>query len=73
VMYTTENPGFVDLAKGDFRLKPNAPLLQRIGFRPIPVEEIGPYEDEHRASWLVNSADISTPRPKNTREKREVR
>ena len=54
VMYTTENPGFVDVPKGDFRLRPDAGVLSRIGFRPIPVEEIGLYEDEHRASWPVN-------------------
>ena len=53
VMYTTENPGFVDVAHGDFRLKPDAAVLNRIGFRPIPVEEIGLYEDEYRATWPV--------------------
>ena len=53
VMYTAENPGFLNAAQGDFRLKPDAAVLNRIGFRPIPVEEIGLYEDEHRASWPV--------------------
>jgi len=49
--YPADDPGFVDPAKGDFRLHPDTPLLARIGFRPIPVEEIGLYQDEFRASW----------------------
>ena len=47
--YAAADPGFVDAAKGDFRLKPDAELLRRIAFRPIPVEEIGLYQDEYRA------------------------
>ncbi|TFG40250.1 MAG: right-handed parallel beta-helix repeat-containing protein, partial [Syntrophobacterales bacterium] len=46
-----EDPGFVDAPNKDFRLKPDAPLLNRIGFRPIPVDEIGLYQDEYRATW----------------------
>ena len=45
------DPGFVDAAKGDFRLKPGAPLFDTVGFRPIPVDEIGLYKDE----WLRSS------------------
>ena len=45
-----DDPGFVDAAKGDFRLKRNAELFRRISFRPIPVEEIGLYQDEYRAN-----------------------
>jgi Right handed beta helix region len=51
--YATNNPGFVDAAKGDFRLKSDAEVFRRIGFRPIPVEEIGLYQDEYRATWPV--------------------
>ena len=40
-------------AKSDFRLRPDAPLLARSGFRPIPVDEIGLYPDPYRASWPV--------------------
>ncbi len=50
------DPGFVDLAAGDFHLRDGAPALA-IGFEPIPLEEIGLYEDETRASWPV------TPEP----------
>ncbi|HOX37140.1 MAG TPA: right-handed parallel beta-helix repeat-containing protein [Candidatus Brocadiia bacterium] len=45
---TSDNPGFVDPAKGDFTLRSNAPVLDMIGFRPIPFGEIGLYEDEWR-------------------------
>jgi parallel beta-helix repeat protein len=44
------DPGFVDAAKGDFRLKPGAPLFDSVGFRPIPVDEIGLYKDEWRTT-----------------------
>jgi hypothetical protein len=50
---TSEDPGFVDLEHGNFQLKPDAPVYDRIGFQPIPFEEIGPYLDELRASWPV--------------------
>ena len=49
-----DDPGFVNAAKGDFRLKPDAEVFRRIGFRPIPVEEIGLYQDEYRATWPVD-------------------
>ena len=52
--YADGDPGFVDAPNGDFRLRPDAPLLERIGFRPIPVGEIGLYEDEYRATWPVD-------------------
>ena len=51
--YATDDPGFVDAAKDDFRLRPDAPLFARIGFRPIPVDEIGLYPDPYRAAWPV--------------------
>jgi len=48
-------PQFVDRAAGDYRLKPESPALG-LGFEPIPVEKIGPYEDELRASWPIVEA-----------------
>ena len=53
VEYAADDPGFLNAANGDFRLKPDAELLNRIAFRPIPVEEIGLYHDDYRASWPV--------------------
>ncbi len=49
------DPLFVDAEKLDFRLRPESPAL-RLGFRQIPLEQIGPYEDELRASWPVVEA-----------------
>ncbi len=48
-----EDPGFADPAGRDFSLPADAPLFRRLGFRPIPFDEIGLYEEEHRASWPV--------------------
>lgn len=50
-----QDPGFVDPENGDFRLKPDSPAL-KLGFKPIPVDEIGPYQDELRASWPIQEA-----------------
>jgi hypothetical protein len=44
------DPGFVDAARLNFALKPDARVFAQFGFRPIPFEEIGLYESEHRAS-----------------------
>lgn len=44
-----DNPGFVDLAKMNFKLLPNALLLKDLpNFKPIPVEKIGLYIDAYR-------------------------
>ena len=45
-----EDPHFMDAAKQDFRLKPDSPAF-KLGFKPIPVEQIGLYAHELRASW----------------------
>jgi len=49
------DPGFVDPAKDDYRLTADSPAL-KLGFRPIPVEQIGPYRDPLRASWPIREA-----------------
>ena len=69
--YADADPGFVNAAKGDFRLKPDAPLFERVGFHPIPVEEIGLYQDEYRASWPVE-IEAKAPGHQSSRE-REVK
>ncbi len=67
-----KDPGFVNAAKGDFRLKPDAPLFGTVGFRPIPVEEIGLYEDRYRKNdskggrsmlFMGNSITRHAPKP----------
>ena len=50
------DPLFVDPDKDDYRLKPDSPALE-LGFKPIPVEKIGPYKDELRASWPIVEAE----------------
>ena len=61
VEFATGDPGFVDAAKGDFRLKPDAEVVSRIGFRPIPADEIGLYAHPLRASWPVDVAALTAP------------
>ncbi len=39
---TSDDPGFVDAAKPDYRLRPDAPVFKRLpGFKPVPFEEMG--------------------------------
>jgi parallel beta-helix repeat protein len=44
------DPKFVDADADDFRLQKDSPAL-KVGFRPIPIEKIGLYKSESRASW----------------------
>jgi hypothetical protein len=46
------DPKFVDEKALDFRLKEDSPAF-KIGFQPIPVEKIGLYQSDERASWPV--------------------
>ena len=39
----------------DYRLRPESPAF-KLGFRAIPVEQIGPYADTQRASWPIVEA-----------------
>ncbi len=54
------DPQFVDPAHDDYRLKPESPALQ-LGFEPIPVEKIGCYQDELRASWPIVEENRPVP------------
>ncbi|MHB1458441.1 MAG: right-handed parallel beta-helix repeat-containing protein [Armatimonadota bacterium] len=49
------DPMFVNPAKDDYRLKPNSPAFA-LGFKPIPVDKIGPYKSELRATWPIKEA-----------------
>lgn len=49
------DPLFVNRAADDFRLKPYSPAY-RLGFKPIPVGKIGPYQHELRATWPIKEA-----------------
>ena len=41
--FTEGDPRFVDAAKMDFRLRKDSPAF-KVGFQPIPFEQIGPHE-----------------------------
>ena len=47
-MMTDADPGFKNAAQGDFQLEESAPAALQLGFRPIPVDEIGLYVDKFR-------------------------
>ena len=49
------DPLFVDPANDDYRLRPESPAF-KLGFKPIPVEKIGPYQSADRASWPIVEA-----------------
>ncbi len=46
------DPLFVDPQNDDYRLRPESPAF-KLGFKPIPVDKIGPYADPLRASWPI--------------------
>ena len=59
---TATDPGFVDLAKGNFALKPDAAVFQKIpGFEKIPFEKIGLFTDEFRRA-LPTEAEVGRHR-----------
>jgi len=49
------DPLFVDAVQHNYALKPGSPAL-KLGFKPIPQDKIGPYQDELRASWPIVEA-----------------
>lgn len=59
--FNLTDPGFVNAAKGDFRLRKNAALFAQMAFKPIPTAEIGLYADAHRASWPVHTTPVTMP------------
>jgi hypothetical protein len=45
--FIDQDPGFFDEAGMDFRLPEDSPVNE-IGFKPIPFEKIGLFQDDHR-------------------------
>jgi hypothetical protein len=45
--YVGNDPGFVNLSAGDYRLSPDSPVW-KLGFKPIPYSKIGLQKDEFR-------------------------
>jgi hypothetical protein len=60
-----QDPRFVDAARQDFSLRADSPAWA-LGFKAIPREKIGLYQDEGRASWPVVSEvrAMAAPPPK---------
>lgn len=56
-----EDPGFMDAAGNDYRLQPDAPLFDQLGMRPLPLAEIGLYEDPYRATWPAHTVPVDVP------------
>jgi hypothetical protein len=42
------DPLFVDVSKDDFNLKPESPAITKLGFKPLPIDEMGLVKDEWR-------------------------
>lgn len=61
---TDQDPGFVDMAKGDFRLRKDAALYRHLpGFQPVPFEQMGLYKDELRPVLPVEKWTYPAPQP----------
>lgn len=56
------DPKFVAPEKNDYRLQPDSPAW-KLGFKPIPVERIGPYQSDLRASWPIVEAEGAREKP----------
>lgn len=50
-LITDQSPDAVETGGRAFPWKPDQAVMDRIGFHPIPLDEIGLYEDRLRASW----------------------
>ena len=57
-----EAPHFVARAKANFQLRDDSPAYA-LGFERIPIERIGLYRDELRASWPVTHTVRGMPEP----------
>ncbi len=44
------DPLFVDAEYDDFQLKPESPAIQKLGFKPLPIDQMGLMIDEWRRS-----------------------
>jgi len=56
------DPKFLAPEKDDYRLAPDSPAWA-LGFKAIPVEKIGPYPSDDRATWPIVEAEGARERP----------
>ncbi len=56
------DPLFVNWDKDDYRLRSNSPAF-KLGFQAIPVDKIGPYKSDLRASWPIVEAEGAREKP----------
>lgn len=55
-------PLFEDGSQDDYRLKPESPAFT-LGFKPIPMDQIGPYASPLRVSWPIVEAEGVREKP----------
>ena len=53
------DPGFVNAAEHDFRLKPNSPAITKLGFKPFDYTKAGVYGEP---SWVKLAKSIKNPK-----------
>ncbi len=56
------DPLFVDPEHDDYRLREDSPAL-KMGFLPLPIDEMGPYESVDRATWPIVEASGARETP----------
>jgi parallel beta-helix repeat protein len=56
------DPLFADAGHDDYRLRPESPAL-KLGFKPLPLDQIGPYPSKDRASWPIIQAEGAREHP----------
>jgi hypothetical protein len=56
------DPKFLGPEEDDYRLAPDSPAFA-LGFKAIPIEKIGPYASEDRASWPIIEAEGAREKP----------
>jgi hypothetical protein len=56
------DPKFLAPEKDDYRLAPDSPAF-KLGFQQIPVEKIGPYQSDERATWPLIEAEGAREHP----------
>jgi parallel beta-helix repeat protein len=56
------DPKFVDADKGDYRLAADSPAA-KLGIVSLPLEKIGPYADDLRATWPIQEAEGAREHP----------